>query len=65
MNDLGEVLCLAILPVYIIKSRNLNEPSHVMGVKLVIYNPFSEFCPFILGTPINANPPLNVLMNDD
>ena len=48
--------------VNFVQTRNLDQPSHVVRIELVVDDPFRELIPFILGTAVYADPPFAILI---
>jgi hypothetical protein len=52
--------CTSLL-VYLVQSRNLNEPANVVREQIIVDDPFRKLVPLIHGSAVNTDTPFAVL----
>ncbi len=61
-NDILKGLDRSIRLVHVIQSRDLDEPSDVVRVELIVDDPLCELVPFVRGPTVDAESPFTVLI---
>lgn len=63
-HNILERLNWAIRFIHFVEARYLNEPTNVMREKFVVHNPFCEFVPFVWSSPVYAQTPFHILLQE-
>ena len=64
-DDIFEIPYRVVGLVHLIQAGDLNQPTHVVRVELIVNNPLGKLVPFTCGSSVDTDTPLAVLTIND